>query len=389
MAHFLKIICAFTVLAALSAAVLWARHLPLPRGDALNEQGQTWCGVLRMWVCEGWEPGAGSLVPWLSAASSSFERKHDGVYVQITPVTLQTMRSFNYAAENPPDLILFHPGAFDSPDDLLKTEDNPPLNASLHGYGGGYALPVAMGGYALIDAGSGKESPLIVPTDAGALSYSAATAALLVGDPVWEDGTAAPRGQYGVDLGLPSETQAPILELAAQRREIVPAPGSARAENAYAQFTRGEISQTVVTQREIRKLQLLDDAGRAPDWRVRVVGETFSDQLALVGVVDIARDDLAERQSLALAFRDFLLSDAQQAALAKVRAFRVTPGSALYAGQKGFSELEAALAENPLVLPDAFGNGWRARASDALDALLRGEGGAKEKIANLFSEEGG
>lgn len=388
MAHNLKKVCVITLLAALIGAVFWARDLPLPREGALEEQRAGWCGVLRMWVCEGWEPGSGSLVPWLNAASEAFERGHDGVYVQITPVTLPTLRSFNYAAENPPDLILFHPGALDSPEDLLKTEENPPLNASLQRYGGGYALPVAVGGYALAVSGDAGDSPLTVPLDADALSYSAATAALLAGDAVSEDGEAAPRGQYGVDLGLPSPTQAPTAERAPRRREMIPAPGSARSDSAYARFARGEVCRTVVTQREIRRLQLLDDSGRAPDWRVLTVGEVFTDQLALVGVVDIERNDLAERQALAVAFRDFLLSDARQAALAKVRAFRVTPGSALYAGQKGFSQLEAALAESPLVLPDAFGSGWRAGAANALDALLRGEGGAAERIWALFPAGG-
>ena len=385
MAHFGKKIRPILMLLSLIAAYLCIRHLPIPSKDALENQHSTWCGVLRMWVCEGWEAGSGSLIPWLTAASEAFERKHDGVYIQITPVSPSTMRSFNYAAENPPDMILFHPGALDSPEDLLESESCRALYASLREYGRGYALPVAMGGYALAESGNTENAPLTVPADTGALSYSAAAAAMLAGDPVTEDGTAEPSGKYGIDLGLPAQTQPPAAAYDAKRREILPPPGSGRSENAYSLFSRGEIRQCVVTQREIRRLQLLDDAGRAPDWRVRVTGEVFTDQLALVGIANIARDDLAQRQELAIAFRSFLLSDAQQAALAKVRAFRVTDGGALYAGQKGFSELEAALAENPLILPDAFGSAWRKQAADVLSALFAGEGGAERRLDELFA----
>lgn len=383
MVHIVKRICIFVLLASLIVAFRWTRFLPLSADDALNRSQNAWCGVLRMWVLEGWEAGSGSLVPWLTAASQAFERAHDGVYVQVTPVSRELMRSFNYAAKNPPDLILFYPGALDTPDDLLKTNAGAELTTRFGECGDGFALPVAMGGYALIEAGDAESAPIFMPEDTDALSYSAAAAALLIGDSIADDGSIESGTGYGIDLGLPARTRAPVTYA---RREIVPVPGSGRADNAYSLFSRGEIRQTVVTQREIRKLQLLDDEGRAPDWHIRTTGETFTDQLALVGIVDIPRDDLQARQMLSVAFREFLLSDAQQAALSKVRAFRVTEGSALYAGQRGLSEMEAALTENRLILPDAFASGWRTRAADAADALLKGEGGAAERIRELFPQ---
>ena len=231
-------ICCFLALPAVFLCFLSVRRLfPFPRGDALTERQQAWAGVLRLWVCE--ELPCGTLDAWLNEASAAFERRNDGVYVQITTVSRASAADFA-AAENPPDMLLLPPSLLDTPDGLLNRS-------------GEYLTPVAMGGYAwavnrakLPDL-SPEGAPMRIPMDTETASYSAALAALLCGDEA-ASGDTRRESRYGVDLGLPdasphpAETSAPLV-----RKELRPADGSQADENAFRGFTRGETAVTLVS----------------------------------------------------------------------------------------------------------------------------------------------
>lgn len=367
-------ICCFLALPAVFLCFLSVRRLfPFPRSDALTERQQAWAGVLRLWVCA--DLPCGTLDAWLNEASSAFERRNDGVYVQITTVSRASAADFA-AAENPPDMLLIPPSLLDTPDGLLNRS-------------GEYLTPVAMGGYAWVinraklPEPSPEGAAMRIPPDSETASYSAALAAMLCGDKV-SSGDTRRESRYGVDLGLPdadihpSATSAPLA-----RRELHPADGSQTDENAFRSFTRGEAAVTLVSQRELLRLSSLADSGRAPDFAVLCTGFAFTDRLALFAAVDLPRDELRKRQALCEEFLAFLLDDARQARLSRVGCFRVTPGAALYASSSVLAPLERALTEASPLFPPFFTDEWRARAQTEANELLSGAGGAEDALRRI------
>lgn len=71
----------------------------------------------------------------------------------------------------------------------------------------------------------------------------------------------------------------------------LPAGKFLEGDDFYTGFTQGVYGAIPVTQREIRRLQLLSQSGRAPDWTVAAGGAAFTDQLLLLAVPRTNRQD--------------------------------------------------------------------------------------------------
>jgi hypothetical protein len=285
--------------------------------------------------------------------------------------------------------------------DALAPLGSPPIRPSLSAagaYGGAiYACPVAMGGYAwlynaallseipadfralpeLKPAGKNKEPAHYVncAADGPYLSWSGALCALMADrtEAVGGAPQATPRAGEGIDLGLPYAPTAPP-EAPAQTRTVrcyLPTrlPENFRTDQgAYGDFVAGRAAAIPGTQREIRRLEMLSDAGRAPDYRVAAAGTGFTDQLLLYAVADCPRADGAQRQALCAQLLDLLLTDESQRALESVRAFPVIDTPPLYSAQSGMAQLEAALLSRTDAV-NAFDADFRARMRTAADAL--------------------
>lgn len=347
----------------------------------MREMYAHWSGVLRLWVSDS------ALASWLSGAATRFSRANNGVYIQVSVVSEQTLRAFSYAAATPPDILVFPAGFLESGDGLLPVECPDEVSSSLASCGQNLAVPITLNGYAcayhpskINSALEGAE--LLLPTDGAGHSASAALIALLTGNPenAAEDETPI---RYGMDFGLPTPT--PIARKAASgRREIRLSGASLRTEDALTRFMRDEAAATLVCAQEIASLRALDDSGRGSDWEILFSGEAFTDRIALFGIVNGERADQDERTEMCEKFLETLLSDDVQRSLSAIKRFRVTVGEALYAGQRGYGELEAILSGVNLSVPPAFGSGWRKRAAEYADALLRGESGAQEMWKALW-----
>lgn len=344
------LILLLTVFAAFFA-LFAAEKLPLDQRELVEKKYEGWSGVLRVWICEGWQPGGGSLVGWLNRCGASFEKENNGVYVQVTAVDAQQMRNLCGSELRVPDAVLFSPGILENADDLI------PLPSGLPGREGVrtsyYAAPVAMGGYAWAIAES--ESPaVLLPSDDACLSWPAALLALSAGGNDAEMEMEAP----GVDLGLPV--------FAPESPEVV-----VQTETPYTDFVNGNGRAMVATQREIARLKNLSGEGKGPDWTVDVRSTiTFTDQLLLFGIPECGEEDAAERQALALEFLMHLLSDECQTALTASGAFPVTDAPAEYAANDPLASLDLALRDPSLFTPPVFGNEWRTDARLALEEYL-------------------
>ncbi len=386
-----------------------AAALPVRNDQLSHKSYESWTGVLRLWKCEGWSCGAGSLTGWLNSCIATFEKRNPGVYVQVTDVSEETLRSFCDGTLNPPDLILFAPGMLEDASHLKELSGSLPLRPSLRQLGmengTRRAVPIALGGYALavntllLDTTPedwreqpaptpGPRTPsnlkkatfslLNAPRDGNYTSWSAAMLALFSGSVAQGEQAQTPVGD-GLDVGLattePTVSPAPTQMLSDLKHNSLPLALNSefrQSESVYSAFTAGKLAAMPVTQREIRRLQLLADSGKGPDWRVETMGLPFTDQAALLAVVDWPRDDGPQRQALSEKLISFLLADERQAKLTMARAFPVTECSALYAGDSGLTALERALSSDNLTLPPAFGNAWRVRAGALMDGVSAG-----------------
>lgn len=403
----------------IALAPFLAASIQAERPDYVREQYTSWTGVLRLWKCEGWQAGNGSLTGWLNACIEKFEKRNPGVYVQMTDVSAETMAEFMSAGANPPDLILYAPGMLDAPYHLVQMEAEMPLRKTLNAFGtwqgARYAVPVALGGYVMAvnsellpeTAGNWRELSVIekkdrnqqipvlnAPADGAYTSWSAALISMFAGS-CEQSGTDAPAPVGdGIDLGLMPGKAEPTERPDENHPEAIPnalpiqLPGDFRKTvSVYQRFASGEIAAMPVTQREIRRLQLLADTGKAPDWRAESIGLLFTDQAALVSAVAYEREDGKERQSLCMDLIHLMLTAEMQSKLTASRAFPVIDLPPLYGNQAGMREIEMALSGDDLLTPPAFGDEWREYAARLMDETGAGEGTqeAYERIREMMS----
>ena len=387
-----SILC-FLCLVLLVPLLLHARQvLPVDTRPLVAEKYAGWSGVLRMWMFEGWPCGDGSLSPCLNHCIARFECSHPGVYIQPRIVDAGAIASLNESGILPPDMILFPPGLLDAPTGLLPIPrpEGPRPSVSVSGSldGRTYAVPVAMGGYlwawnaALTDGipvdWQDSALTLAVSEPEAWRSWDAALLALCAGRPATSsegEGTpASPELLNGLDLGLSqTDTPAPTDAPPSDDRPLQPVrlPESFQySESAWHSFTNGEAAATIVTQREIRRLQALADRGKGPDWRLTPGDAPFTDQLLALALVD--RPDAAEQQALCREFLSFLLTDDCQQALYLAGAFSVTNAGSGYGAGDPLATLDAALHDSALRVPNCFDTRWPKAAENNLRELVSG-----------------
>ena len=149
MRRFARCVCVLLLAALAVGAVRLARDLPPDRQRYVQQKYAGWNGVLRAWVCADWKCD-GSFIRWLNACAATFEKQHEGVYVEFTPVSREAMRTLRTSGIRPPELLLFSPGVLSSAADLALLDASGALRPELRNVGQGYALPVAMGGYIIV-----------------------------------------------------------------------------------------------------------------------------------------------------------------------------------------------------------------------------------------------
>lgn len=308
MRKMLSFICVLILAALLPTAFFAIRQLPMDGGSIAAEKYAGWNGVLQAWVCSRWSC-SGGFITWLNSCAAKFEKNHEGVYIEFTPVDESTLHS----GMRLPDMVFLSPGITDTSEE---------------------ALPVAMGGYiwvynrALTDAPPGQNITLL-PDDPGR-SFTRALQALMSGDtPAAE----MDLPETGIDLGLPASAAAVNYD-----------------PDALDRFIDGEIPALVVSQKELAKLIRLRDAGKGPDWTCAPTGDyAFTDQLLLAAVMQGTDEASMQKQELCEAFRAQLLGEDAQAALTGIGAFSAT-GETIYPGHSPYAPLDVLLHSRPVVM---------------------------------------
>lgn len=382
------------------------------RQAAIESRYDGFSGVLRLWVLRGWSCGGRTLTSWLNGRIAAFERQHSGVYIQLSEVDESALRRFDDGSVNPPDMMLFPPGTLDGSTHLQSLPWPAKLRSGLERIGASegraYALPVAMGVYALASSGTLlpslpadwstlDERPsqtaywLNWPKDSEHQCWSAALIALFSGLTDSASPQANTPAGDGINLGLPTPaasmapTRAPANPIANRLPTCLP-DSFLQLASVYSEFAGGLIAAMPVTPAEISRLEQLSQSGKAPDWSISLPGTAFTDQIALLAVTDCERPDLARRQSLCRDFADFLLSAESQAALTAAQALSVIDTEPIYDAASSLSVLEKRLLGQTLLVPPAFDNAWRSTAAFLADQVISQGLTPQQALEALFQQ---
>lgn len=255
--------------------------------DRSGTQNPSWRGVVRVWVCGDWSSGGMS---WLSKQASLFEKAHSGVKIR-----LRRAEPGAWTEEGAvlPDLIVFAPGTIDAPETLFI-----PI-AGAEGFleetlrsgrwqDEQYALPLALGGYAVIiheklwPADTEWRTP---ETEKKQVRYAlhCAQGGGLVALAQWPEGVAA-----------------------ARTLTVHPDLGQAMLDPAYQDFASGRVAAFVCTLDQVRRFAALEAAGKGFPYRVQALPSGFCDQLLLAGI------PVAKREADCLAMVETLLQTLTQ-----------------------------------------------------------------------------
>lgn len=383
-------VCLMLLVLLIPVVIRLRSRLPMDVQPLIEKKYGGWAGTLRLWVCEGWTPGAGTAAGWLNRCATSFEKTHPGVYIQPEYVSRSALSGLGTDGILPPDMLLFPPGTsnggrflpLDAPEDLRA-----PLSRT--GYIGEacYAVPVMLGGYLwayntdLLDGipGSWRGSGVmpLVPEDAPDHLWSAALLGLCSGLYVPE-AEPAPSGE--LELGLPAGDPLPETTAAEAGAPCLLPEDFAASDDAWRTFVNGDGAAMLATQREIARLKALDEQGAGPEWRLSAGAGLYTDQALYLGIVD--RDD-PDRAALCAAFLRHLLSDACQGELWRAGAFGVTGAPSGYSAGDPMAALEAALRADTLAAAPAFDTAWRDDAKSIVREFLENNGDPADLWARL------
>lgn len=316
------IACLAVIAACLPGIWMASGQLPMGKHALIAEKYAGFSGVLRVWACESWADD--SLAGWLNRCAARFEKAHEGVYIEIRQVDAAALTNMDTSGVRSPDMIIFPPGLIDSPAGL-NALDELPVRASLASCGGGYAAPVALGGYAwAVNPEAEGEG---IPPDEPCRRFSAVAQYFGRPDASMEEALPEPPG---IDLGLPAfhTERAPVSE-----------------------FMNGALGRLLVSQREVRRLMRLQEQGRGPDWTLQPGASAYTDQVLLMAV----KGD-GERAALSKEFIGLLLTADCQRELSKYGAFSVIDELTGYGANDPMLIIDLALHRADLTAPSAFNN---------------------------------
>ena len=330
------------LIAAALAAPGAARTAVVDVKQRLKPEKPAWQGVVAVGVVPSFSTV--NVNGWLKASFRRFEAQNSGVLVSLRELTETGVRT-GAAAGTLPDALLFGlPVPLDAEQLLQPLPECGSVRSDLQDAGvwGGErcALPVAMGGYALL----GNRRLL----DAAGWSPS-------------QDftGTMTLLAEQGMAIAAPKMPYTDPLRALAHMGDTVrvQVDGERPHGKVWPDFVIEEkYAFYVATQREIRRIQALGSAGKGFDTILLVPeGEAYTDQVLLGGVVRpeltaAGREHAEARAQRAEQLLRFLLSEEPQRDLTRAGLFPGTDSGPIYADDGQMAALEQALAAG-VVLP--------------------------------------
>ena len=331
------IVCLLILILTLPGVLALRGRLPGDVRSLIEKKYGGWSGVLRLWVCTDRPVAA-----WLNRCVNLYEKRHPGVYVQPEVVTADALTAEGLT---PPDMILFPPGSVGAPMNMTA--------------------PVLTDGYmwayntSLIDGvpNTWRGLTLAVPEDRGA-----ALLALCSGKYSENSIQAEPSGELELGLLLDDSENTPTPAPTEGTFTCALPEGFTFDPDAWRHFINGEAAAMIVTAREVRRLEALQ---QGLDWRLGSAGSAaFTDQVLYIGVLN---QESGEKLDLCRGFVEHLRSEECQGLLHTIDAFSVTGAASGYPAGDSLTAMESMLRQKPLIVPGPFDMTWR---NDA-DAIVR------------------
>lgn len=329
-----------------------------------QENQETFSGIITLWHIVDFKPYAGSLGTWLSDRAASFEKRHFGVFINVTAMTVEECAARMERGERA-DIYSFPMGwgymerfaALPA----LETALKPALEGTGSQAGTAYGVPYAMSGYfLLVNSRLEQEKGVSLPEEGWQAGLQAAADALTF--------TYGKRNtqQYGL-AGEPV-----LAALLGYTGELAP----------YSSFSSEEAAMALTDARAAGDLERQQSGGKGFTFRAMPL-EGYTD---LVQYLGIAQDTAAEKLPYIQDYFNIVLEEESQEKLLELGLLPAVE-LALEPGKlSGVPEQLAAALQDPKV-PNAF---LYQRYQDALDSLaqraLAGDEKAREELAERMKE---
>ncbi len=363
--------CQRTIAIMLSAIIIALTpsiigRIPLPPKDLAAKAEFSWTGVLQIWLWETWQPGIGSLSPWLTRCAAKFEKRNPGVYVQIIKVDSRKQQQLLTASGILPDGLVFSSGTLNDHSMFVQVSGNTEIREELLQSAvvddAVYALPIAMGGYGMGYNRGGLKQP---PDDYGTLLAAQ-----------YKEATKRTHAKYG--LGASSEDRWGIALMAIMgdnmrldTKLLPPDFLACSYETAWSIFTKGDYICMPVTQRAVYRMSILQERGRGFALGIAPSSIAYTDQVAYYGVLNSKRKEADDVMQMSAKFMSTLVNAENQNALSIVGAFSVLPDIKLYPTNANMTTIESSL-NGVISLPYAFNTTWQSGGNKSARDVLNG-----------------
>lgn len=316
-------------------------RLPFNPKQMLESPNPDWEGILTVGVVSTW--GSENFVSWLSARAREFEKANPGTLISILEFNEQAYE--NYKAKGQlPDVVILSAFVENDPQEVLRpVSGHLPLreDALASGEYGGrqYGVPVALGAYALMGN--------VPKLDALQLHTQSSIAEIAEGVKKSGRGIGCP-----VYKGVRAEK---ALEWMVGKGEI-PVQYAIR-DKAWPDFALDEKTLFfVATQREVRRMKVLQSAGRCFEIAMMNPGQAYSDQMLMLTIPKVKYTghsaDRGFRTTQAAKLAAYLICEESQEKLAQAGVFSTRQGLKLY-DEGPMSDLENELFKD-VQMPNAF-----------------------------------
>ncbi len=255
-------------------------------------------GVINLWQIDSFEGGTGSRANWLKSICAGFERKNNGVFINVESVTLETAEKLIKSGQKRPDMISYGAGCELSFEyfEKLAVKKLPDTKDALCDI----AVPWCMGAYFMIGDGEtdlwGNDGALINTKKGSKTIYS-------VGVPERKGHNA----YYGLLKNCPNSFNSEYSLVSGTSQEMF---------ELYNYSQR--VNRIIGTQRDLYRLKTLEERELARIGNVEYLG--FTD---LFQYVSIFKCDDEKKKDTMNDFIDYILDEAQQNKLGTIGMFPV------------------------------------------------------------------
>ena len=353
---FLFILTCFII----AAGIYSAAFLPADTKEIIETKYNNWSGVIRIWVVED-----SGITSWLNQCAAHTEKELDGIYINISEVSVGAILNYRVSGINPPDIIIYPSSLSPDASGLYPITASYPIKNGIPQTP--YSAPILLRPRFWIHD---RTSLPVLPGDMSDVSAACSQADLTVLVAL-STGLRPLEGKSaslpGLDLGLGTDSSAlsPVAEGIPCRID----PDIEICDNPRSLFIKGEVSAFIGGISDVLTLS------GSYDIAVSLTGEyAYADEILLFSIID-KKDS---RTEACLSYLDKLMTHGQASA-ARAQAFpAVTDASAwtgnpllasAESGSEGLTWLYGTPASNSAAYQYIEG---KITADEAIDIIITG-----------------